>query len=114
MGKGEGHPHDMPMQAQREGGGTAATHSQSRRQKGVGCQHYFPAILPPTKSLNAFYKRLGLPRRQSGRAWNVSPEFDPRIVHPVTSPYTEYDIPATEVICTSGLVARTEKFSETH
>jgi len=37
----------MPMQAQRGGGGIAATHSQSRRLKGVGGRHHSPAALPP-------------------------------------------------------------------
>jgi len=53
--------------------------------------------------MDAFYNRLGLLRGQSEQAWNTSLGFDPRTVRAVTSRYTDYDIPATEIICTKRI-----------
>jgi len=45
---------------------------------------------PPEKTRYPLYRRLGGPQGRSGRAENlVPPGFDPRIVQPVVSRYTD-------------------------
>ena len=67
---------------------------------GVGGQRHAPAALPPGKTRNALYRRLGRPQSQSGQVRKISPSpgFDPRTVLPVASRYTDYIIPAPHVI----------------
>ena len=63
---------------------------------GVSCQRHAPAALPPGKTRYALYRRLGGPQGRSGRARKISPPpgFDPWIVQPVASRYTDWAIPA--------------------
>jgi len=58
---------------------------------GVGCKHHAPAALPPGKTRYPLYMRLGGPHGRSGRERKIStpPGFDPRVVHPVASRYTD-------------------------
>ena len=55
-----------------------------------------PAVLPPGKTRYPLYSRLGGPQGRSGQVRKNSPPpgFDPRIVQLVTSPYTNWAIPA--------------------
>ena len=48
--------------------------------------------LPPGKTRYPLYRRLGGPQGQSGKVRNISPPpgFDPHIVQPVASRYTDY------------------------
>jgi hypothetical protein len=63
---------------------------------GLGGQRHAPAALPPGKTRYPLYSRLGGPQGRSGHVRKISPPpgFDPRIVHPVASRYTDYSIPA--------------------
>jgi hypothetical protein len=47
---------------------------------------------PPGKTRYSLYRRLGGPQGQSGQVQKISPPpgFDPRIVQPVVSRYTDY------------------------
>ena len=65
---------------------------------GVGGQRHSPAALPPGKIRYALYRRLGGPHSRSGRVWKISPTpgFDPRIVQPVASRYTDWANPAND------------------
>ena len=62
----------------------------------VGGQRHAPASLPPGMTRFPFYRRLGRSQSRSGRVLKISPSpgFDPRIVQPVASRYTDYAIPA--------------------
>ena len=64
---------------------------------GVGGQRHAPAALPPGKIQYPLYRRLGGPRDRSGRVRKISlqPGFDPRIVQPVASRYTDWAILVT-------------------
>ena len=57
----------------------------------VGGQCHAPATLPPGKTQYPLYRRLGGPQSQSGWVQKISPppEFDPRIIHPLASRYTD-------------------------
>jgi hypothetical protein len=78
----------------------SSTHSQPRRQKGVGGQHHAPAALPPGKIRYPLYRRQGVPLGSSGRVRKISPppEFDPRTVQPVVSRYTDWATGPTFVV----------------
>ena len=67
---------------------------------GVGGQHHAPAALPPRKTRYPLYRRLGGPQGRSGRGRKISPPpgFDPRIVQPIASRYTNYAIPAPIIL----------------
>jgi hypothetical protein len=67
---------------------------------GVSGQLHAPAALPPGKTRNSLYRRLGGPQGRSGRGRKISPPpgFDPRTVQPVASRYTYYAIPAHPLI----------------
>jgi len=54
------------------------------------------ALYPPGKTKCQLYRRLGWPQGRSGREWKTSPPpgFDPRIVQPAVSYYTNYAFPA--------------------
>jgi hypothetical protein len=60
--KGQSHPHDMPVQAQRVGGIVALTHLQPQRSKRADGQHHAPAALKPGKNRYPLYRRLAGPR----------------------------------------------------
>jgi len=62
---------------------------------GVGSKRHAPATLPPGKTRYPLYRRLGGPQGQSGQVRKISPTsgFDPRIVQPVASRYTDWAIP---------------------
>jgi len=59
-------------------------------------QRQAPIASPPVKTRYPLYRRLGGPQGRPGSAWKISPlkGFDPRIVHPVASHYTNWAIPA--------------------
>ena len=54
--------------------------------------------LPPGKTRYLLYRRLGWPQGRSGQAGKISlpPGFDPRIVQPVASRYTNYPTRTTK------------------
>jgi hypothetical protein len=62
---------------------------------GVSIQHDTPATLPPGKTWNPLYRRLGGPQGQCGQVWKVLPSLglDPRTVQPIASRYTDYAVP---------------------
>ena len=62
---------------------------------GEGGQGHDPAALPPGKTRYLLYRRLGGPQGRSGQVRKISPPpgFDPRIVQPLASPYTDCAIP---------------------
>ena len=65
---------------------------------GVGGQRHATAVLPRGKTRYPLYGRLGGPQGRSGQVRKISspPGFDPRIVQPVASRYTEWAIAAPE------------------
>ena len=66
---------------------------------GVGGQLHTPAALP-TGERPRTHRRLGGPQSWSGRLQKFSPPpgFDPRTVQPVAICYTDYSIPAHELL----------------
>ena len=68
---------------------------------GVGGQHHSQTALPPGKTRYPLYRRLGGPQGRSGRVRKTSspPGFDPRIVQPEASRYTDWAIPAAVNLC---------------
>ena len=75
---------------------------------GVGGQHHAPAALPPGKTRYPLYRRLGGPQGRSGRVRKISPPpgFDPRTVKPVASLYTDWAIPAANLLCGTSKFGR--------
>ena len=65
-------PHEMPMQSQKEGGGTDSTHSYPWHHTRVGGQHESPADLHPGKIWYPLYKRISGPRGRYGRTRKIS------------------------------------------
>jgi hypothetical protein len=63
---------------------------------GVGGQCHVPATLASGKTWYPLYRRLGGPQGQSGWMQKISPPtvFDPQIVQPVVSRWTDWAIPA--------------------
>jgi len=63
---------------------------------GVDGQRHAPAALPAGKNQYPLYRRLGGPQGRSGRVRKISlpPGFDPWLVQPVASRYTDWNIPA--------------------
>ena len=64
---------------------------------GVGGQHHTPAALPPGKTRNPLYRRLGGSQSRSGQVLKISPpqrDSIPWTVQPVASRYTDWDIAA--------------------
>ena len=61
---------------------------------GVGGQHHAPAALPPGKD------PVPIVQGRSGRVRKISPPpvFDPRTIQPIASRYTDWAIPAHNVI----------------
>ena len=59
---------------------------------GEGAASLAGRSLPPGKTLNPLYRRLGVPQGRSGQLRKISPSpgFDPRTVQPVASRYTDY------------------------
>ena len=57
----------------------------------VGGQRHAPAALPPGKTRNPLYRRLGGPQDRCGWVRKISPPpaFDPRTVQPVANRYTD-------------------------
>jgi hypothetical protein len=66
---------------------------------GVGGQRHALSALTPGKALYPLYRRLGGPQGRSGLVRKISPPpgFDPRIVQPVASRYTDWTIRAPQV-----------------
>jgi hypothetical protein len=81
---------------------------------GVGGQRHVPAALPPGKTKYPLYKRLGGPKGRPGRVRKIPllPAFDPRTVQPVASRYTDWAIPAHDLLATEKqkLVYKKEGF----
>ena len=71
--------------------GTALLFHNLSTQMGVGGQHHAPAALPPGKTGYPLYRRLSGAQGRYGRVRKISPPpgFDPRIVQPVASRYTD-------------------------
>ena len=69
---------------------------------GLDGQRHAPTALPPGKPRYTLNRRLGGPQGRSGRLRIISPPpgFDPRTVKPVASRYTDYAIPAHNVLGT--------------
>jgi len=67
----------------------------------VDGQRHGPAALPSRKTRYPLYRRLGGSQSPPGQVRNISPPpgFDPRIVQPVVSRYTDYAILATFLAC---------------
>ena len=63
---------------------------------GVGGQRLATAALPPGKTRFLLCRRMGGSQSRYGQVRKISslPGFDPRIVQPVASPYTDHAIPA--------------------
>ena len=82
---------EQTTKAQRRSRGIALLFLQPRRWMGVGGQRHVPAALPPGKTRNPLYRRLGGPLGRSGQVRKVLPPpgFDPRTVQPVASRYTD-------------------------
>jgi hypothetical protein len=61
-----------------------------------GGQRHASAALPPGKTRYSLYRKLSGPHGWSGRVRKISPTpgFDPRIVQPVASRYTDWNISA--------------------
>jgi len=61
-----------------------------------GGQRHAPAALLPGKTRYPLYRRGGGPQDRAGRVRKISPTpgFNPRIVQPVASRYTDWAIPA--------------------
>jgi hypothetical protein len=55
---------------------------------------------PGKETRYPLYRRLGGPQGRTGRVRKISPRpgFDPRTVQPVSSRYTDYAIPAPDII----------------
>ena len=63
----------------------------------VGGQRHAPATLPPGQTRYPLYRSLGGPQGRSGQVRKISPPppgFDPQIVQPVASRYTDWAIAA--------------------
>jgi len=62
----------------------------------MGGKRHAPDALPIRKTRNPLYRRPGGPQCRSGQVRKISlpPGFDPRIVQPVTSRYTDWAISA--------------------
>jgi hypothetical protein len=67
----------------------------------MGVQLHNPIVLPPGKTWYLLYRMLGGPQ---GRCEKCRPPtgFDPRIVHPVASRYTDRAIPALQTTVSSN------------
>ena len=61
--------------------------------------------LPPEKTRNPLYRRLGRPQGRPGQVRKISPPsgFDPRTVQPVASRYTDYAMYSTVCLCMTTL-----------
>jgi hypothetical protein len=61
---------------------------------GVGGQRHATAALPPRMTQYLLYRMLGAPQGRSGqvRKFSPAPGFDPWIVQPVASRYTDWAI----------------------
>ena len=86
--------HDVPVQAQRGGGGVAPTHSHPRYKKWMGGQHHVPAALPQGKNRHTLCRKLGGPRGLFGGVQKIAPlsGTKARTVQPVSCRHTEYAI----------------------
>jgi len=67
---------------------------------GVGGLGHAPAALPPGKTRYPLYRRLGGPQSRSGQMRKISPPsgFDPRIIQPVASRYTDWLNSAYDIV----------------
>jgi hypothetical protein len=83
----------VPLQTQRGAGGIAPTYSQLRRKKGVGGQRHALAALPPEKTQDPLYRKLGLGAGLDGH-WKSLP---PLGFQHLPSRSADYDIPAAYV-----------------
>jgi hypothetical protein len=72
----------------------------------MGGQHHAPVTLPSLKTRYPLYRRLGGPQGRSGRVRKISPPpgFDPRIVQPVASRYTDWATQPTKIGLNNNLI----------
>jgi hypothetical protein len=100
-GKGKGTTHLKTGHERSEGEKRySSTLSLTLALDGGGRSTPRPGRLTPGKETRyPLYRRLGGPQGRSGRVWKISPtpEFDPRIVQPVTRRYTDWAIPAHQL-----------------
>ena len=75
---------------------------------GVGGQCQAVAALHKEETQYPLYRRPGGPQGQSGRVQKIShqPGFDPQIVQPVASHYTDYAIPAHKYLSVNNVLQR--------
>jgi len=68
-------------------------------ERGEGSASRPGRFLPPGKTRYPLYRRLGGPQGRSGQEWKISPpqRFDPRIVQPGASRYTDYATRPTDI-----------------
>jgi len=73
---------------------------------GVGGQCQALATLHKGKTQYPSYGRTGGPKGRSGRVQKVSPQpgFDPQIVQPVASRYTDHAIPAHKYLSVNNVL----------
>jgi hypothetical protein len=73
---------------------------------GVGSQCQALAALHKEKTQYPLYRRPGGPQGQSGRVQKISPQpgFDPQIVQPVASRYTDYTIPVHKYLSVNNVL----------
>jgi len=67
----------------------------------VGNQRHAPATLPPGKTRNPLYRRLGGPQGRSGRLrkyWHP-PGSDPRTAQAIAIRYTDSANPTHDICC---------------
>jgi hypothetical protein len=97
-GKGKGHPrtgHEGPEVEQMYSSTLSLTSALVR----VGGQRNVPAALHLGKIRYPLYRRLGGPQGSSWvRKISPPPGFDPQIVQPVASHYTDWAIPAHRIL----------------
>jgi len=94
-GKGKVHPRTGYESSKGEYS-YSSTLSLTSAVEGVDGQRHTPAASPLGKTRYTLYRRLGGPQGRSGQGRKISPPtgFDPRIVQPIASRYTDWAIPA--------------------
>jgi hypothetical protein len=98
VGNGKGTVHPITGHEGSEGEYRySSTLSLTSALDGVGGQRHAPAALPPGKTRDPLYRRLGGAQSRSGWVQKISspPGFDPRTVQAVESHFTDRAIPAS-------------------
>ena len=97
VGKGKGHPITCPEGPEREWR-YSCTLSLPSALYGVDGQRHAPVAVTPGKSRYPLYRRLGGHQGRSGECG-----FDPRIVQPIASRYSDWAIQGHQVAVVSVL-----------